>query len=307
MSGEWSLVLHAGAVQRRPGQISIELEQMQRDGLAKALACGAEILSGGGSALDAVEKVVRILEDDPEFNAGRGSVFSAAGRNEMDAAIMDGASLAAGCVAGVLNVRNPITLARAIMENSDHVLMVGAGAEDFAVEQGVEIVETDYFYTRHRWKQLEAMRADPFSSFDGDLKFGTVGSAACDVGGHVAAATSTGGLTGKKWGRVGDSPLIGSGTYADDRACAISTTGSGEHFIRHAAAHEICARVRIGGESVAAAAEAVVHQAIGGSGGLGGVIYASPVGKVGWSFNTSGMYRGLISHRSKPLIALYEK
>jgi beta-aspartyl-peptidase (threonine type) len=303
-AAEWTLVIHGGAGVIERARIKPEEEKAIRAALTRALETGGAILARGGSALDAAEAAVRVLEDDPHFNAGRGSVFTYEGKNELDAAIMDGATRKAGAVAGVTRTRNPISLARAVMEKSPHVFLSGAGADRFSIEQGLVQVDPSWFRTEERWRQLEEMKANKVSAFDVDLKYGTVGAVALDQAGHVAAATSTGGLTGKRWGRIGDSPVIGAGTYADDRACAVSGTGAGEYFIRLGVAHEICARVRLKGEPIAGAASSVIGE-LGEIGGTGGVIFVSPQGPGGWSFNTPGMYRGAVSHDAKPRVALY--
>jgi beta-aspartyl-peptidase (threonine type) len=279
-----------------------------RDGLKAALAAGAEILSAGGPAIDAVEAAVRCLEDDPHFNAGRGAVFTAEGRNELDAAIMDGATRAAGAVAGVTRTKNPVSLARAVMENSPHVLLARAGANVFSLEQGLEQVEPGYFRVEERWQALQAMKAAAArgeSVFDKTLKYGTVGAVARDTAGHLAAATSTGGLTGKRWGRIGDSPLIGAGTLADDRSVAISATGSGEDFIRLAAAHEISARVRLLGETPQAATDSVIAE-LGAVEGDGGIIFVGHDGSLGWSFNTPSMLRARIVAGGAAVVAIFD-
>jgi beta-aspartyl-peptidase (threonine type) len=301
---EWTLVIHGGAGVITRDKMSPAREAAARSGLEAALAAGARILSSGGTSLDAVEAAVRVLEDDPGFNAGRGSVFTYDGTNEMDAAIMNGATREAGAVAGVTRSRNPVSLARKVMEQSPHVLLAGKGADQFSVAKGLEQVDPAYFGTEERWRQLEELKARNLSAFDVDMKYGTVGAVALDKFGHVAAATSTGGLTGKRWGRIGDSPLIGAGTYADDRACAVSATGTGEYFIREGVAHEICARVRFRNETLKAAADAVMAEtkALGGS---GGVIVTGPSGEIAWSFNTPGMYRGSVSAGRKSLVAIY--
>ena len=260
--------------------------------LATALDAGVAVLAAGGTALDAVAAAVIVLEDDPHFNAGRGAVFTYHGTNELDAAIMEGTGRKAGAVAGVTHTKNPVKLARAVMEAGPHVFLSGPGAEEFARDHGVEQVDPDWFATPERWRQLEELKARKLGWFDADLKYGTVGAVAVDGAGHVAAATSTGGLTGKRWGRIGDSPLIGAGTYADDRAAAVSATGLGEVFIRAAAAHELCARVRLGGADIQEALDGVLAEvkALGGNGGL---IAVSPSGEAAWGFTTPGMYRGL--------------
>jgi beta-aspartyl-peptidase (threonine type) len=286
----WAIAIHGGAGAMSPEMLPPGTEQGFRDALASARDAGAAVLGGGGTALDAVEAAVVLLEDDPRFNAGRGAVLTYHGTTELDAAIMDGATRAAGAVAAATHTRNPIRLARAVMEQSPHVFLSGPGADEFSRDHGLEQVDPDWFATAERWRQLQELKAKKLGWYDVDLKYGTVGAVALDRHGHLAAATSTGGLTGKRWGRIGDSPLIGAGTYADDRACAVSATGAGEFFIRVGAAHEIAARVRLGGESAQAAAEAVIAE-IGALGGSGGVIIAAPDGATGFAFNTPGMFR----------------
>ncbi len=301
----WTILVHGGAGHLFPATLPLEQDRAARDALSHALEAGGAILASGGSALDAVEAAVRVLEDDPNFNAGRGAVFTAEGINELDAAIMDGASRAAGAVAGVTRTRNPVSLSRAVMEQSQHVLLVGAGADRFAEEIGVEQVDPDWFRTEARWAQLQDMLSrGPGASFDRDIKYGTVGAVARDMAGHLAAATSTGGLTGKMAGRVGDTPVLGAGTWADDRGCAVSATGSGEHYIREGVAHEICARIRFLGESVGEAADKVQAEtkALGGD---GGVIAVDAAGIPAWSFNTPGMFRGVLRAGLPPRVAIY--
>jgi len=290
----WKLVVHGGAGVIERGQSTPEQDREIRASLDRALAAGAEILAGGGAALDAVERAACILEDDPNFNAGRGAVFTYQGTNELDAAVMDGRSRDAGAVTGVTATKNPVSLARAVMEHSPHVFLSREGADQFSREHGLEQVGPEWFSTPERRRQLDMMRADDSHYFDEELKYGTVGAVAVDTSGHVAAATSTGGLTGKRWGRIGDTPLIGAGTYADDRAGAVSATGAGEYFIRAAVAHEVCARMRMLGESAAVAADKVIAD-VGSLGGSGGVILATPQGDAAWAFNTPGMYRGMAS------------
>ncbi|ARS28652.1 isoaspartyl peptidase/L-asparaginase family protein [Sphingomonas sp. KC8] len=300
----WTLVIHGGSGSMRRGHLSDADDRAGRAGLKAAIEAGSAILAAGGSALDAVEAAVRLLEDDPHFNAGRGSVYTAEGHIECDAAIMDGATLDAGAIAGVRATRNPITLARAVMERSHHVFLAGSGADAFARAHGVESADPAWFETAERRRQLDEILANPDAPFDSAMKYGTVGAVAVDTHGHVAAATSTGGLTGKKWGRVGDSPLIGAGTYADDRACAVSCTGAGEFFIRLGLAHEITARVRLAGASIDDAADALISE-LGDMGGKGGVIVVSADGSGGWAFNTPGMYRAIATHDAPPEIAIY--
>ena len=300
----WTLVIHGGAGVIERSRIKPEQDAAIRAALARSLETGSAILKKGGTSLDAVEAAVRVLEDDPNFNAGRGAVFTYEGTNELDAAIMDGRGRRAGAITGSTRTKNPVGLARAVMENSPHVMLSDKGADQFAVEQGLEQVDPSYFATPERRRQLDEMKANKLSSFDVDLKYGTVGAVAVDQAGHVAAATSTGGLTGKRWGRIGDSPIIGAGTYADDRACAVSATGAGEFFIREGVAHEICARVRFNREKIVGAADTVMAdvKALGGS---GGVIVVHPDGTGGWSFNTPGMYRGRISSSKPAEVAIY--
>lgn len=300
----WTLVVHGGAGVLERAKMTPERDRETRAALTRALDAGGAILDKGGSALDAVEAAVKVLEDDPNFNAGRGAVFTYEGKNELDAAIMDGRDRRAGSVAGVTATKNPIGLARAVMEKSPHVFMTGDGADAFAKEVGVEQVDPSYFRTEERWQQLQKLKAQGANYFDAEVKYGTVGAVARDANGHLAAATSTGGLTGKRWGRVGDTPVIGAGTYADDRACAVSATGSGEFYIREGVAHEICARMRFLKEGPKAAADAVQAEteALGGD---GGVIVVAADGTPAWSFNTPGMYRGVVRKGAKPTVGIY--
>lgn len=289
----WSLALHGGAGMMTRASLTGEEDGAIRAALGAALDRGRAMLSAGASALDAVEAVVTLLEDDPHFNAGRGAVLTLDGRIELDCAIMDGASLDAGAAAGLTATKNPIGLARAVMERSPHVMLAGAGADLFSLENGLEQADPDWFVLPERRRQLEEMRALG-REFDVEMKYGTVGAVALDLQGHVAAGTSTGGVMGKRWMRIGDSPLIGSGTYADDRACAVSCTGSGEFFIRIAAAHEIAARMRLKGEDAQTAADTVIAE-LGRLGGTGGAIAVSASGEAVWSFNSAGMYRARAS------------
>jgi L-asparaginase / beta-aspartyl-peptidase len=300
----WSLIIHGGAGAMERGKLTPEQDRAIRAALAAALAAGSAILDKGGSSLDAVEAAILILEDDPHFNAGRGAVFTYEGRNELDAAIMDGRDRSAGAVTGVTRTRHPVSLARKVMEASPHVMLSREGADQFSVEQGLEQVDPSYFATPERRRQLDEMKAKKLSWFDVDLKYGTVGAVARDTAGHVAAATSTGGLTGKRWGRIGDSPIIGAGTYADDRACAVSATGAGEFFIREGVAHEICARIRFKQEGAVQAATKVMAE-VKALGGDGGVIVMGPDGVGGWNFNTPGMYRGAQNSNGKQIVAIY--
>ena len=302
---DWKLVIHGGAGTIRKENITDEKEREIRAALDRALAAGSAILESGGAALDAVEASVKVLEDDPNFNAGRGSVFTYNGHIEHDASIMDGRTRAAGAVTGVTRTKNPISLARAVMEKSEHVFLSREGADEFSRQQGLAQVPRDYFETPERRRQLEEFKTKKVSALEIEYKFGTVGAVALDSQGHVAAATSTGGLTAKRWGRIGDAPLIGCGTYADDRAAAVSATGLGEIFIRAAAAHELCARVRIGGAALQEALDGVLAEvkALGGNGGL---IAVSPSGEAAWGFTTPGMYRGMVGPDGR-VVGIYDE
>jgi beta-aspartyl-peptidase (threonine type) len=300
----WSLVIHGGAGIITPERMKPGQEDAIREALARALDAGAIMLAAGGHALDAVEAAVRVLEDDPHFNAGRGAALSFDGVAELDAAIMDGRTRNAGAVARVTTTRNPVTLARAVMDNSRHVFLAGVGADAFSRQSDVEQADPDYFITAERRENLAELKSSSADAYDVDMKYGTVGAVACDVQGHVAAATSTGGVTGKRWGRIGDSPVIGAGTYADDRAGAVSATGSGEFFIRAGVGHEICARVRLGGEDILAAARATMAD-VTALGGTGGVIMVSPGGGGGWHFTTPGMFRARVSATEPAFIAMF--
>jgi len=297
----WRLVIHGGAGAMRPKHGDADHEQRAREGLRAALEAGASILEGGGSALDAVEASVRVLEDDPCFNAGRGSVLTSEGCVELDAAIMDGRDRHAGAVAGLRTTRAPISLARRLMEQGPHVFLSGRGADEFAREAGIEQVDNGWFVTAERQRQLDEILAH--GGFDADVKYGTVGAVAFDQHGHIAAATSTGGLTAKRWGRIGDSPLIGCGTYADDRSAAVSATGSGEYFIRAVAAHQLAERVRLGGETLQSALDGVLAD-IGELGGTGGLIAVSSTGEAACGFTTRAMYRGIAGPDSQK-VAIY--
>lgn len=303
------LVIHGGAGVQRAG-LSAEEERAARTALRNALLEGHAELQAGRPALAAVTRAITVLEDDPTFNAGRGAVFTHDGRNELDAALMDGATRRAGAVAGVQRVRNPILLAQAVMERSAHVMMVGQGAETFAAEQGITPVDPSYFRTEKRWQQLQrALQEEKAGQAHAELEtarhFGTVGALALDAEGKLAAGTSTGGMTNKRYGRVGDSPVIGAGTWADE-GCAVSGTGWGEYYLRTAAAHEICARVRLAGASAAQAGREVINGMIPALGGDGGAIVLTAKGEVGLPFNTEGMYRGWIGADGVPHVAIFD-
>ncbi len=304
-SRDWAFAIHGGAGVIEKGELSADEEAAYRASLNAALEAGAQVLRGGGSSLDAVEKAIRVLEDDPLFNAGKGAVFTAEGRNELDASIMDGRSLQAGAVAGVTRTKNPISLARAVMEQSKHVMLTGEGADAFSKEHGLEQVDPSYFRTERRWKELEDWRNEQ-SALPPDLThaYGTVGAIALDTSGHVAAGTSTGGLTGKRWGRVGDSPIIGAGTYAADGLCAVSATGTGEYFIRETAARQVCDRTQWNRENIQSAADETI-ESIGAIGGDGGLIAMDGKGHIAFALNTTGMYRAWITATTPARTAIY--
>lgn len=294
---EWGLVMHGGAGTITREDMTAEREAEYRAKLTEALTAGHAVLEGGGSALDAVVAAITILEDSPLFNAGKGAVFTADGTHSLDASIMDGATLQAGAVAGVTTVKNPITLARRVLEESQHVFLSGAGAEAFARAQGLEVVEPEYFYTEYRWQQLQRAQAEEV--------MGTVGVVALDRAGTLAAGTSTGGTTNKRWGRIGDSPVIGAGTYAGE-GCGVSGTGLGEYFIRNVVAYDICARVRYQGVTLAEAAHGVIMERLEAQEPeTGGVIALDGAGHVVTTFNTPGMYRGWIGANGEAVTAIY--
>ncbi len=316
-------MVHGGSGVIDRADLSAEQDVAYRASLAAASEAGAAVLRAGRSAVDAVETAVRVLEDDPLFNAGRGAVFTADGCVELDAAIMCGQTLAAGAVAAVTRTRNPISLARAVEERSPHVLLVGSGADAFAAAEGFEQVDPSYFFVERRWRALEkqlkreglAVPPRPAGSVaDENLgalahdegKRGTVGVVARDVNANVAAGTSTGGTTAKRWGRVGDSPLIGAGTYASNASAAVSGTGEGEYFIRLGVAHRICALVEFQGMGLQAAADRVVQEDLTKLGGQGGAICVAPDGQMAWSFNTSGMYRARIAEGQALAVGIYK-
>jgi beta-aspartyl-peptidase (threonine type) len=301
MTIPWKLVIHGGAGAMRPEHGDPDHEESARQGLRDALEAGASVLGKGGIAVDAVEAAVRVLEEDPCFNAGRGSTLNAEGVVELDAAIMDGTTRRAGAVAGVRTTRAPISLARLLMERGPHVFLSYEGADRLAREAGLEQVENNWFMTGERRRQLDELLAK--GGFDAEVKYGTVGAVAVDASGHVAAATSTGGLTAKRWGRIGDSPLIGAGTYADDRACAVSATGSGEYFIRAVAGHQLAERIRLAGEQLQVALDGVLDD-VRKLGGTGGLIAVAPSGECAWGFTTRAMYRGVADAETRK-VAIY--
>ena len=302
----FGLAIHGGAGTLPRAEMSGEMERKYRSGLAAALDAGYAVLQRGGTSLDAVTRAVTVLEDDPLFNAGLGAVFTLDGRNELDAAIMDGRSLKAGAVCGVTHIRNPIELARTVMEHSEYVMLSGAGAEEFALTRGIALVPRSYFYTPERWRQLERIRnGDAGLSALTISHVGTVGAVALDGAGRLAAATSTGGMTGKRYNRIGDSPIIGAGTYADDRSCAVSATGHGEVFIRAAVAHDICSRMRFGGRTLSTAVREVVLEELPALRGEGGVIAIDRHGEISMEFNSEGMFRASRRSGEEAQIAIY--
>lgn len=305
----FSLVIHGGAGTLLRGQMTPVKEQEYTAALQQALDAGHAVLSKAGSALDAVEAAVRVLEDCPLFNAGRGSVFTAEGTHQMDASIMEGRTRNAGAVSLITGIRNPISLARDVMEKSNHVFLAGDGAMHFAKTLGYTLEEPSYFHNDLRHKQWLDLRDSEAFQLDHsdrkDSKFGTVGAVACDVHGNLAAATSTGGMTNKKWGRVGDSPMIGAGTYANNATCAISCTGSGEFFIRGVVAYDVSCLMEYRGLSLADAAHEVIQNRVLQLGGDGGLIAVDAQGNIAMPFNTEGMYRGFVTSAGKTEIAIY--
>jgi beta-aspartyl-peptidase (threonine type) len=316
----FGIVIHGGAGTILKKNMTPEKEAAYKAKLEEAIKVGYTILENGGTSLDAVQKTINILEDSPLFNAGKGAVFTNDGKNELDASIMDGATQNAGAVAGVTTVKNPIDLARAVMENSNHVMFAREGAEVFAREQGIETVDSLYFYTENRMKALERAKArekveldhdDKASAFYDptikDEKFGTVGCAALDKHGNLAAGTSTGGMTNKRWGRVGDAPIIGAGTYANNKTCAVSSTGWGEFFIRGVVAYDIAAMMEYKGVSLQEAAKEVIQNKVPALGGDGGIIAIDNQGNVAMEFNTAGMYRAAMNSKGELTVGIYKE
>jgi len=315
-----TLVIHGGAGTITRQNMSAEKEKAYTEALNQALQAGYAVLKKGGTSLDAVEAAIRYMEDSPLFNAGKGAVFTNEGKNELDASIMDGKTLKAGAIAGVTNIKNPITTARRVMEHSEHVMMTGKGAEKFAKEQGMQLVDPAYFRTETRFKQLQKAKEEekvkldhsdsqgslPENIFTEGKKFGTVGAVALDQYGNLAAATSTGGMTNKRFGRVGDAPIIGAGTYASNQTCAVSATGHGEYFIRSVVAYDISALMEYKGLGVKQAAEEVVMKKLVERGGEGGVIALDRQGNFAMPFNSEGMYRGYIKADGQSEVLIYK-
>ena len=319
-AGKYVLIIHGGAGTILKSNMTPEKESMYKKSLQNALNAGNDILKKDGSALDAVEAAIKILEDDSLFNAGKGAVFTNEGKNEMDASIMDGKTLKAGAVAGVTNIKNPITAARAVMDKSEHVMMAGKGAEEFAVMNGCETVDPSYFFTTQRWLDLQkAKKEDSLKALhkdsttgllkqpeNHDYKYGTVGAVALDMYGNLAAATSTGGMTDKRYGRVGDSPIIGAGTYADNNTCAISCTGWGEYYIRLVMAKTISDRMEFAHQSLKDAADEMIMKKLPALGGDGGLIAVDKNGNFVMSFDTDGMYRGYVKSDGETKVEIYK-
>lgn len=314
---KFTIAVHGGAGTILKSMLTPELEIRYRNGLQEALDAGYDLLSKGDSSVDAVELAVRFLEDNELFNAGKGAVFTKKGINEMDAAIMDGSNLAGGAVAGVRNIKNPVTLAKEIMLHSGHVMLSGNGAKEFALNRGIEQAPDEYFFTKYRYDQWIEIRDSDYYQLDHkedglkgmaheEKKFGTVGAVALDQHGHLAAATSTGGMTNKRYGRIGDSPVLGSGTYANDATCAISCTGHGEYFLRAVVAYDISCLIEYKGLSLKQACEIVVKEKLVKMGGEGGLIAADTKGELELCFNSEGMYRGLRNSDGQSLVAIFK-
>ncbi|MFM8441465.1 MAG: isoaspartyl peptidase/L-asparaginase family protein [Acidobacteriota bacterium] len=313
-------VIHGGAGVIPRGSLTAQQEAEFRAKLEEAVMAGYRALQSGRSSLDAVETAIRILEDSPLFNAGKGAVFTHDGKNELDSSVMDGRTLAAGAVAGLRHVKNPITLARAVMEKSEHVMMVGEGAEKFAKEQNIELVDEKYFFTQHRWDALQKIlkeeadrqkKEGPGAGLTAtnllpQNKFGTVGAVALDKDGNLAAGTSTGGMTNKRYGRVGDAPIIGAGTYANNATCAVSATGWGEYFIRLGIARDISSLMEYRALPIQQAVDLVIKTKLQNLGGDGGVIAVDRFGNIGISFNSEGMFRAYINSEGKPVVQIYQ-
>jgi L-asparaginase / beta-aspartyl-peptidase len=301
----FAIAIHGGAGTLSRKEMTPAQESDYLGGLDAALEAGYSVLARGGASLDAAVAAVRVLEDNPLFNAGRGAVLNRDGVAELDASLMDGRTLAAGAVSGLQHVKNPIELARLVMEKSPHVMLVGAGAEEFAKSQGVEMVPNEYFRTPPRQRQLERSLRGAVSGENELEAFGTVGAVALDLSGNLAAATSTGGMTGKRWGRVGDSPIIGAGTYASNESCAVSATGHGEYFIRTVVAHDICAQVQYLKIPLARAVDKVLNGRMKQLGGNGGVIAIDPAGEIVLDFNSEGMFRGVRTSKGRHEVAIF--
>ncbi len=315
---KFAIVIHGGAGTILKKNMTPEKEAAYKAKLTEAIKTGYAILKNGGSSLDAVEKTITIMENSPLFNAGKGAVFTNAGTNEMDSSIMTGQDLNAGAVAGVKNIKNPISAARKVMTNSNHVLLSGDGASAFAKEQGLEIVDPSYFYTEKRFKSLQRVKEKEANKtatkttafYDADIqnsKFGTVGCVALDKNGNITAGTSTGGMTNKRWNRIGDSPIIGAGTYANNATCGVSSTGWGEYFIRGMVAHDISAQMEYKNVSLKEATQNVIQQKLTKLGGTGGVVALDKNGNMVFEFNTAGMYRASMNDKGVLVVKIYKE
>jgi beta-aspartyl-peptidase (threonine type) len=296
----WALAIHGGAGTITKANLTPELEEQYQEKLTEALQAGSDILKNGGTSLDAVCAAIQVMENSPLFNAGKGAVFTAEGTNEMDASLMNGYNLEAGAVAGVKHIKNPILAARAVMENSPHVMLMGEGAENFAFDHGIQLVDSSYFFTESRWNAYLKVKQKATNE-----KFGTCGAVALDTEGNLAAGTSTGGMTYKMKGRVGDSPVIGAGTYADNTSCAVSATGHGEYFIRNVVAFQVGALMKYKNLSLDQAAHYMIDEVLKTGAGDGGIIALDRHGNISMPFNTSGMYRGFVTSDKKPEVAIY--
>lgn len=316
---EFAIVIHGGAGTILKENMTPEREAAYKAKLEEAIMVGHDILKNGGTSMEAVTKTINVMEDSPLFNAGKGAVFTNAETNELDASVMDGKTLNAGAIAGVTNVKYPIDLARAVMDNSEHVMLAGKGAESFAEEQGLELVDPSYFFTKGRFNSLQKIKDREKTELDHDAKsvyydnelkdykFGTVGCAALDKNGNLAAGTSTGGMTNKRWGRIGDAPIIGAGTYANNETCAVSSTGWGEYFIRAMVAHDISALMEYKGLSLQEAARIVIQEKVANLGGDGGIVAVDKDGNITMEFNTAGMYRASIKSNEALRIGIYKE
>lgn len=323
ITNEFAIVIHGGAGTIKKENMTPELESQYNEKLTESIKAGHEILRNGGSAMDAVEASIRIMEDSPLFNSGKGAVFTHDGINSLDASFMDGTTLNAGAIAGVTTVKNPISLARKVMTDSEHVLLSGAGADSFATsldDKNIEIVDNKYFYTERRFKSLQRVlerekakdqktvaRLEIEDPFIKDSKYGTVGCVALDKNGNIAAGTSTGGMTNKKYGRIGDSPIIGSGTYANNKTCGVSSTGHGEYFIRAQVAYDISALMEYGDRTLEEATEEVIQEKLVDLGGTGGIVALDRLGNISMEFNTAGMYRAMMDDDGKLTVGMYKE
>jgi len=309
---EYAIVIHGGAGTILKKNMTPEKEKAYLDAMNTALDKGEAVLKNGGSSMDAVEQAIRFMEDSPLFNAGKGAVFTHAGKNEMDASFMYGKDQNAGAVGGITNIKHPISAARAVLEKSEHVMMAGKGAEEFSEMQGLEVVDPSYFRTERRWNSLQRIlesekdKTELSEDDDIDKKHGTVGCVALDSEGNIAAGTSTGGMTNKKYNRIGDSPIIGAGTFADNATCGVSSTGHGEYFIRYTVARDIAAMMEYGGKSLQEAGEYIINKKLVEKGGTGGVVALDRMGNIAMPFNTPGMYRGY-SKPGERVVKIYKE